>query len=104
MCHLVQLIQFVLKLKHINFTNFSILTKMIFKVLDVHKFLNLIRDFLGPHQTIASIGDISMMTVPSLPCDQISYTCTAQVEAILGNKWKHGKTYLWSQLLPILDT
>ena len=49
--------------------------------------------FLGPHQTIASIGDISMMTVPSLPCDQISYTCTAQVEAILGNKWKHGKTF-----------
>ena len=93
MCHLVQLIQFVLKLKHINFTNFSILTKMIFKVLDVYMFLNLIRDFLGPHQTIASIGDISMMTVPSLPCDQISYTCTAQVEAILGNKWKHGKTF-----------
>ena len=49
---------------------------------------------INPSQAIISMKDkFTLVTFPTIPCEEFHYGCTPLIRAKLGNHWKHGKTF-----------
>ena len=62
--------------------------------IKTYQFYQFYKSEFDPSQAIFSIKNIfTLVTYPTIPCDEFYYGCTSATRAKLGNLWKHGKTF-----------